>query len=289
MPSDQAISVPAPAKLNLYLHVTGRRDDGYHELDSLVAFTRLGDTLSAAAADDLSLNATGPFAGDLPSGHDNIVLKAADGLRQLAGMDAGAAITLQKRMPVASGIGGGSADAAAAITALCRLWDAQPAPADLSALALGLGADVPVCLAGRTSYMGGIGEALEPFPALPAIAVVLVNAGVTVPTAAVFEARSGPFTPPDRFSGPVAHALDLAQSLAVRRNDLTAPAVATAPVIRDVLAALDECPECLLARMSGSGATCFALFGSEAAAKAAAANLSAAHPDWWVEATELIN
>jgi len=287
MPSDPAISVPAPAKLNLYLHVTGRRDDGYHELDSLVAFTRLGDTVSVTAADDLTLSATGPFAGDLPGGGDNIVLEAADRLRQLAEIGTGADITLHKCLPVASGIGGGSADAAAAITALRRLWDFEPAASDVSALALELGADVPVCLAGEAAYMGGIGEVLEPFPALPEIPVVLVNPGVAVSTADVFRARTGPFTPPNRFAGPVGHALDLAQSLAARQNDLTAAATAQAPVIGDALTALGGCTDCLLTRMSGSGATCFALFALPAAAEAAAKRIAAAYPDWWVEVTEL--
>ena len=172
------LTEPAPAKVNLYLHLTGRRDDGYHLLDSLVVFAGIGDTLSAAPAETLSLQVTGPFAAGLAGEPDNLVLRAARALAAAAGVAAGAHLVLDKHLPVASGIGGGSADAAAALRLLCRLWRVTPQPAALARLAAGLGADVPVCLAGHAARMGGIGERLEPAPVLPACGIVLVNPGI---------------------------------------------------------------------------------------------------------------
>jgi 4-diphosphocytidyl-2-C-methyl-D-erythritol kinase len=265
----------APAKVNLALHVVGRCD-GYHLLDSLVAFARLGDRLEAEPADRLSLAIDGPFARDLGAGPDNLVLRAA----ALVAPGRGAVLRLTKLLPVASGIGGGSADAAATLRLLARLWD-LPLPGR-DAL-LGLGADLPVCLAGRASRMRGIGEDLAPLT-LPPFWLVLANPGVPVPTGAVFAAlacRDNPPLPdPPRF----ADADALAVWLAAQRNDLEAPAATVAPAVADVLAALAAQPGCRLARMSGSGATCFGLFAAGPAAAAAAAALRRARPGWWVEA-----
>jgi len=282
-----AIAVAAPAKLNLYLHVLGRRDDGFHELDSLVAFARVGDEIAVAPAPDLSLDVVGPFAGSLPAGPDNLVLRAAAALRDAAGIGHGAAITLTKNLPVAAGIGGGSADAAAAIKALARFWDIHPATHDLSGLALGLGADVPVCLFGRAAFMGGIGEQLEPAPALPETALVIVNPGVAVATPAVFGARRGPFSESMRFDRAPDDAAGLAALLKDRRNDLTEPAMEIAAEVGGVLGALENTAGCLLARMSGSGATCFGLYADDATAAAATERLRGAHPAWWIAASRL--
>lgn len=281
------IAIEAPAKVNLYLHVTGRRDDGYHLLDSLAAFAGIGDTLEIEPADTLSLTVTGPTASALPEG-GNIVLKAASVLAAKAGVTAGAALRLVKRLPVAAGIGGGSADAAAALRGLCRLWDVRLPPAELAALALSLGADVPVCLAGRPAAMAGVGEVLAAVPALPPAWLVLVNPGVPLSTPAVFGARQGGFSPAMPLTEAPADARALAGALARRRNDLTDAALSLAPQVGEVLAALAAAPGCLLARMSGSGATCFGLFESEARAAPAAAAVAAARPGWWVAPAPLL-
>jgi 4-diphosphocytidyl-2-C-methyl-D-erythritol kinase len=283
----------APAKLNLYLHVLGRRADGFHELDSLVAFADIGDHIAVRpgpAGGGPRLELSGPFApalaGEDPQG--NLVLRAALALAGRLGRPADVVIALEKNLPVASGIGGGSADAAATLRALARLWELPVDAPLLYEVGLGLGADVPVCLAGRPAFFGGIGEKLDPAPALPECHVVLANPGVPVPTPAVFKARSGAFSGSGRFSGDLADATALATLLRERRNDLTPPALVVAPVIADVLAALDATEGCRLARLSGSGATCFALYETAAMATAAAGRLAAAQPAWWVRAARLL-
>jgi 4-diphosphocytidyl-2-C-methyl-D-erythritol kinase len=266
----------APAKVNLTLHVTGQRADGYHLIDSLVAFPRLGDCLVAAPAAATTLEIDGPFAGAL-SPRGNLVLGAA---ALLGRGERHAALRLTKRLPVASGVGGGSADAAAALRVLARLWgmDLPPPPQVLA-----LGADVPVCLAGRSCRMSGIGEVLRPVP-LPQFWLVLVNPGVAVPTTAVFAALTARDNPP--MPDPIG--LDDAAAflcyLAAQRNDLEPVATALAPPIAEARAALAAQPGCRLARMSGSGATCFGLFAAEAPARAAAAAVARARPVWWVAA-----
>ncbi len=286
--SPETLSTAAPAKVNLYLHVTGRRSDGYHELDSLIAFAGIGDTVTGASSDRLTLTVDGPFTEALPTGSDNLVLRAALALAEAAGIEAAAAITLTKRLPVASGIGGGSADAAAALRALAALWSLDMDQQTLGDLALALGADVPVCLAGESAVVAGIGERLAPAPSLPPAWLVLANPGEAVSTPAVFAARAGPFSAPAPVDRALADAGELAALLKERRNDLTAAARSLAPVIGEVLAALEAEPGARLARMSGSGATCFALFAEETEAKAAAARLRAAHGAWWVAAAPLL-
>lgn len=271
----------APAKVNLTLHVTGRRADGYHRLDSLVAFAGVGDRVTAAPAPALALAVTGPQSGALGAGDDNLVLRAA----RAFGPPAGAAITLEKRLPVASGLGGGSADAAAALRALAALWRVPLPDADA---VLALGADVPVCLAGRSARMTGAGEGLSPV-ALPGGWLVLVNPGVGVPTGAVFAALDGAFgAPMPRALPRLAGVADLAAFLATMRNDLAAPAAALAPAIPRVTGALAAQPGCLVARMSGSGATCWGLFADPGRAAAAAAALRRAEPGWWVAPAPLL-
>lgn len=260
----------APAKVNLALHVTGRRADGYHQIDSLVAFAGTSDTV-ALRPGPLSLRIDGPFAAGL-SAQDNLCLDAA----RLAG--GGAAITLTKMLPVASGIGGGSADAAAVLRGLARMGHPLPAGPER------LGADVPVCLAARPARMRGVGELVTPLPAFPAVPAVLVNPGVALPTPQVFAAlvrRDNPGLPDlPAFGGPAA----LTAWLALTRNDLEPAARTLAPVIGQVLEALSA-TGASVARMSGSGATCFGLYDGPALAHAAAASL--ARHGWWAVATEL--
>lgn len=273
------LSEAAPAKVNLYLHVTGRRADGYHLLDSLVVFAGAGDVLTAAPGADLALSTDGPFGAALAAEADNLVLRAARLLAEAAGVPAAAALRLTKRLPVASGIGGGSADAAAALRVLARLWRVNLPAGSMAALALRLGADVPVCLRAAPARMQGVGEMLAAAPALPPLGMVLVNPGVPVSTPAVFRARTAAFSRtavlPDRW----ADAAAMAGDLAALTNDLEPPAMMLEPAIGAVLAALRALPGVLLARMSGSGATCFALFRSEA--DAAAAARAVARPGWW--------
>jgi 4-diphosphocytidyl-2-C-methyl-D-erythritol kinase len=215
------------------------------------------------------------------------VLRAARGLRDLAGVRAGAAITLTKNLPVASGIGGGSADAAATLTALTALWKIAPDRAALDRLALSLGADVPVCLAGKASFMGGIGEDIAPVGALPPAHLLLVNPGIATPTPAVFKARSGGFSAVGRWDAVPSDAPALAAALQARGNDLTEAAITVTPAIRDVLAAIADTESCLLARLSGSGATCFGIYADAAQAEAARRAVLAANPGWWAVAAPI--
>lgn len=285
--AEASVVQAAPAKLNLYLHVTGRRPDGYHLLDSLVAFCDVGDVVTAVAAapGSITLEVTGPFAPAIDgAAGDNLVLRAARSLDALLGGGHGAHLILDKRLPVASGLGGGSADAAAAIRALEMLWQRRPLPSDRLALALGLGADVPVCLGRQAAFMSGIGEEVEPLAAtLPPLGVVLVNPRVALATPAVFKALAGRFGPADR--------LDLQggliEGLRRRRNDLEAPAITICPPIAQVLSMIEASPEVRLARMSGSGATCLGLYPDRASAGRAAAAIRQARPEWWVEAGSL--
>jgi 4-diphosphocytidyl-2-C-methyl-D-erythritol kinase len=280
----------AAAKVNLYLHLTGRRADRYHLVDSLVAFADIGDWVTARPAAALSLKVTGPETEALAGDSDNLVLRAARLLADQAGIAAGAALHLKKSLPVAAGIGGGSADAGAALRALRRLWRVAIDDDALVLLGERLGADVPVCVRTRAAWVGGIGERIEPAPALPPAGLLLVNPRVKLATAAVFKARRGGFTvasarpvsmPPD--------AAGLAALLMPTRNDLTAAAISLVPEIGRVLETLGRLPGALLARMSGSGATCFALFADRATATRARSILAVAEPRWWSAATTLIS
>jgi 4-diphosphocytidyl-2-C-methyl-D-erythritol kinase len=273
----------ARAKLNLALHVRRRRVDGYHDIETLFAFCEDGDALSAAPADALTLEIAGPFAAGLSAGADNLVLRATMALREAAGVEAGAAIRLDKRLPIASGIGGGSADAAAALRLLMRLWGVAVAPARLHALAAALGADVPACLASRSCRGDARGDRLAAVDGatLAGAPVLLVNPGVAVPTGPVFAGWDGT----DR--GALAQGDPLAAALA-GRNDLEPPARALAPAIADAVALLAAGEGVRLARMSGSGATCFALYASAEARDAAAERVRAERPGWWRLATQLV-
>ncbi|MEM8731270.1 MAG: 4-(cytidine 5'-diphospho)-2-C-methyl-D-erythritol kinase [Pseudomonadota bacterium] len=263
----------APAKVNLSLHVTGQRDDGYHLLDSLVAFADIGDQVTVSSDAALSLTIDGPEAAGLFAEDDNLVLRAA----RFLDPGRGARIRLTKHLPVASGIGGGSADAAATIRALCALWQ-QPLPAPHRLAALG--ADVPVCLHGKPCRMRGIGDDLEAIPDLPPLDVLLVNPRVSVPTAAVFAGLASRHNPPMTDPPPADHHGFL-DWLKEQRNDLAAPAIAYAPEIEKVLQEL-EALKPLHCAMSGSGATCFALFPKGTTAAQAERSVAAVHPQWWV-------
>ncbi len=271
----------ARAKVNLCLHVTGQRADGYHLLDSLVVFAETGDGISVTSAPDLSLRVIGPQGAGLGAGPDNLCLQAA----RAFGLPQGAAITLDKYLPIASGIGGGSADAAAVLLALSRLW--KVALPDAAAV-LALGADVPICLAGVPARMRGVGERVDPVFGLPDIWLVLANPGVAVSTPAVFRAlarRDNPGLP--EVLPHCATAAKLAEFLRAQRNDLEPAALTLAPQVGLVTAALSAQPGCLLARMSGSGATCFGLFLTAEQAEGAAQTLRLVHPDWWVQAAKM--
>ncbi|MCV2874090.1 4-(cytidine 5'-diphospho)-2-C-methyl-D-erythritol kinase [Defluviimonas sp. WL0050] len=278
-----AIEVFAPAKVNLALHVTGQRADGYHLLDSLVVFAGVGDEIRASQDDTLRLHIVGSEAAGLTAGDDNLVFRAA----RVFASDRGAAITLIKDLPVSSGIGGGSADAAATLKALAQLWG-ETVPTREAALALG--ADVPVCLNGPSPQrMRGIGEQLDPFVGLPGpLAMVLVNPRVAVSTPEVFKALSRKDNPPlEEVRDGFGTIPGLIAWLKRQRNDLEAPAIAKVPVIGEVLRYLTR-EGCLLARMSGSGATCFGIFDGQDAARDAARRLREAHPGWWIRETVVI-
>ncbi len=272
----------APAKLNLSLHVTGRRGDGYHLLDSLVAFADIGDSVTVARAEADTLAVTGPMAPGVPTGAENLVVRAV----RLFDPGFPVAVTLTKRLPAAAGIGGGSSDAAACLRALADLTGRPVPPPEAT---LSLGADVPVCLAARPARMRGIGERVEAVGALPEMSVVLVNPGVAVPTGKVFSALRRADNPalPERLPH-WADAKELARWLGAQRNDLEPPARDLAPDVDAALKALAATPGCLLARMSGSGATCFGLYADSAEAAGAARGISDAHPAWWVAATRLL-
>ncbi len=271
----------ASAKINLALHVLGRRPDGYHDLDSIVAFVDVGDVLHVSEAPETSLYISGPFAPALAVDGSNIVVKAVRATQRLYA-DHGVALppvsmTLEKNLPVASGIGGGSADAAATIRALMRLAGTDLPRIDVQELALSLGADVPVCLSSRTCRMRGIGDHIDYLPRPPAPAVILVNPLAELATRAVFDKLA--LQPGD------AHGVELDPDNSSQwRNDLLPPARSLLPVIDEVLASFS--PE-VTSGMSGSGATCFALMESVEAAYTAAKELADRHPQWWVKAGRL--
>jgi len=286
------LSTRAPAKINLTLHILGRRADGYHELESLVAFSGTGDTLFLEPGASLSMHISGPTAPAAGAGDDNLVLRAARNLAErVDGLTLGA-FRLEKRLPVAAGIGGGSSDAAAALRLLARANGISPEDPRLYDAARATGSDVPVCLAGRARMMRGAGESLGPILDMPLLPAVLINPGVPVETRPVFarmglqagEKVAGAEHPETKSGEP---APELLARLEKGRNDLEDPACLQAPVIVDVLAVLRAARGCKLARMSGSGATCFAIFGTPQAAAKAARAVRRQHPEWWVKTAAL--
>lgn len=287
----------APAKVNLSLEIAGRRPDGYHELVSLVAFATIGDTLTfhAATTREISLETEGPFAAAIDG--ENLILRAAQVFLDTFDTARGGRFVLTKRLPVAGGLGGGSADAAAALRLLARAnaghgvtdpdWRAR-----LVAALSRLGADIRVCLEARAAWAAGIGESVTPVDGMPELPAVLVNPGIALATREVFAALDAPIfagaasweiQTPDTFTDTGA----LIGFLRDHPNDLEAPAHKLAPITADILDALQSSPGCALARLSGSGPTCFGLFGRRDAATHAAKTLRAAHPDWWIVETRL--
>ncbi len=286
------ISRLAAAKVNLDLRVTARRGDGYHELDSLIVFSSIGDRLTFEPAEALELRLDGPYAGSLESEdhQSNLVLRAAELLRRSCGQpELGARITLTKNLPVASGLGGGSADAAASLSGLVELWGLDVGAPELADIGLKLGADVPVCLMGRPCYLRGIGENISLLRSFPRAWLVLVNPRKALATPQVFAAFDGRFSL-GREAGETGAPEDFASldsllaALKESRNDLERPATALVPDIEDCLTVLGAEAGCLLARMSGSGASCFGLFASQDEARKAANSISDRRSDWWVAA-----
>lgn len=286
------LTTRAPAKINLTLHILGRRADGYHELDSLVAFSGAGDTLSLEPGPALALDVRGPTAPAAGDGDDNLVLRAARNLADRVGGLRLGVFRLEKRLPVAAGIGGGSSDAAAALRLLALANGLAGDDPRLFEAACATGSDVPVCLGARARMMRGAGETLGPPLRLPLLPAVLINPGVPVETRPVFAALGlqpggalSNATHPDFASGVDAETVWFA--LKKGRNDLEDAACMQAPVIVDVLAVLRAARGCKFARMSGSGATCFALFATPWAAARAARAIRAQHPEWWVKTAAL--
>ncbi|MGF7159743.1 4-diphosphocytidyl-2-C-methyl-D-erythritol kinase [Rhodoligotrophos appendicifer] len=283
----RAVNEIAAAKINLSLHVVGRREDGYHLLESLVAFTSLGDELYLERHTSLELKITGPFSGNLTSGDDNLILRAAraQGVNNLK-------VTLNKRLPVAAGLGGGSADAAAALRGMHVLGYGKQV-SNSGELAMSLGADVPICLRSKACFMRGIGDQIEEVPDLPKVSILLVNPMIEVSTATVFKnlhleigegvGGNHPSLPTRGWDS--AHALS--DYLLACRNDLEQPALSIAPDIGVLLALMRRLPGCLMARMSGSGATCFALFAEAGEAMLAEREILTVHPRWWTMSSQL--
>lgn len=280
----------ACAKVNLYLQIVGRRPDGYHLIDSLFVFLGIGDELTISDAPKLTLEIDGPFASHLGGNSGNLVMTAAERLARIGGVERGAALRLTKNLPVAAGLGGGSSDAAAALRGLRAHWGLALTDSELTSMALDLGADVPACVVQSSALVSGVGEIVRPIAGLPEFWMVLVNPGVELSTAQVFAAYKdsgrafsvpAPLgAMPDRLEGVV-------DALAARGNDLELAACGLAPAIAEVLTELQDFGDSLIARMSGSGATCFALFATKAAAEKAATELAGRHPDWWVASTQL--
>jgi len=280
-----------PAKINLALHVTRRREDGYHDLESLIAFADIFDDLEAEVDEADSLTISGPFASGLGAGPTNLVLRAVAAFRQRWPdlTPPGLRLHLTKNLPVAAGIGGGSADAAAALRMLAAMAPASLSVPDLADLAAGLGADVPACLLSRPLVARGVGEILSPLAGFPQVYVTLVNPGVAVATADVFRRlRSHDNYPLPALPEPLTRPAQLGLWLAETRNDLQPPAVKLVPEIGDIIEEMAQLPGVILARMSGSGATVFALFGSEGQAHDGASQLRRLHPDYWVGTAPLI-
>jgi 4-diphosphocytidyl-2-C-methyl-D-erythritol kinase len=284
--SARGVARLAPGKVNLALHVTGRREDGYHLLDSIAVFADIGDRVEIAAADEISLNVTGPFAAHAPGGPADLAWRAASAFFDHTGLAAAASIRVEKNIPAGAGLGGGSADAAAVLLGLNELFDTQVPDEELAELGLRLGADVPMCLAGKALRARGVGEEIVPLDGWPSLPMVLIWPGVSVSTAEVFRTmtrRDNPPLPdPPGGTSPTA----LVNWLQNTRNDLEPPALRIAPAVREALDALRATEGCLLARMSGSGSGCFGLYADREAADRAAAEIGRREPAWWSVATE---
>jgi 4-diphosphocytidyl-2-C-methyl-D-erythritol kinase len=274
----------APAKVNLALHVVDRRADGYHLIDSIAVFADCADRIAIELADALMVAVSGPFAAHAPADSGDLAWRAAEAFFRHIGSAPAVSIRIEKNIPAGAGLGGGSADAAAVLTALNTLTSAGVSPAELARIGLALGADVPMCLAGRALRARGVGEEISPVEGWPPLPLVLVWPGRAVSTAKVFSALTERENPPLPDPPAAATVAEIAQWLGHCRNDLEAPAIAVAPEIGEALDALRGTDGCLIARMSGSGSACFGLYAEAAEAEAAAKRLAATRPDWWVQA-----
>jgi 4-diphosphocytidyl-2-C-methyl-D-erythritol kinase len=284
----------APAKINLFLHVTGRRADGYHLLDSLVVFADAGDQITLEPADEFSLTVQGPFAGAVPAfapgedeRHANLVVRAGRIMAQLYKRDLAVRVTLTKNLPAGAGLGGGSSDAAAMIWGLMEFWGLEQPPDGLAEVILKLGSDIPVCLPCSTALMRGTGDIVIPVPSFPEIPAVLIYPGRPCPTPAIFARFSGTFREPITLRESFDTPRTAIEYLATLGNDLYPAARMVVPEIDNVLNTLRVQNGCLLARMSGSGSACFGLFDDHESAATAAAEIARDNPDWWVQAAWL--
>ena len=278
----------APAKLNFFLHITGKRVDGYHLIESLAGFTEFGDMVEFSDASELSLALDGPFASSLKADNDNLVLRAARALQLHCGQARGARIVLHKHIPMGAGLGGGSSDAAAALKGLAQLWQLSIPEAELQRLALPLGSDVPVCLQQKTAWVSGIGEYVRPVDIKIAGWILLLNPAIALLTADVYRRFSAPFRPASAPLPSLSGFDALVAAMQLRHNDLEAPAIALLPVIAEQLSLLRSTDGCKIARMSGSGATCYALYDNKQQAELAAHTIQSKQPSWWVQLTTFL-
>ena len=291
----KTLTIFAPAKINLYLHITGRLDNGYHTLDSMVSFADIGDEIRIEPAPlDFTFNVEGPYAHgfspkeiDASPNSSNLVVQAAWALSRAAQKTPDVKIKLTKNLPLASGLGGGSADAAAVIWGLCEWWGLSRQSAYLPALMATLGADVPACLNCKTARLRGIGDIIDPVPPMPEIPIVLLHPGKSCPTAQVFSRYNGAFHQPKKLPDKLDTLEDLTAFIGPKKNDLHDPACGVVPEIENALRVLDAQAGCRIARLSGAGATCFGLFETEKQAQEAAKTLGFENPDWWAHAGTL--
>lgn len=286
MTSVEGVAEHAPAKINLALHIVGRRADGYHLVESLCVFTRFGDRIAARHAEADVLEVVGEFAAGVPLDASNLVIRARDAMRDVEGpMRRPVAISLEKNIPVSSGVGGGSSDAAATMRAMAKLHGLEPDPETLARLGIPLGADVPMCVAARPLIARGIGDVIETLADFPALAIVLVNPRVAISTPRVFALLARRENPPlPVLPKRLATTVDLAEWLRGTRNDLHDAALSIAPGVADAIATLQD-HGALFARMSGSGATCYGLFAGTSQAEDAAGGIKARRPAWFCVAT----
>ena len=284
------MNILAPAKINLFLHILGRRDDGFHTLESLTCFTDFGDEITIEAAGEMSFEVSGPFGDhfsgqelDTSAGSQNIIFKTIHAIAKYAQKTPAFKVHLEKNLPIAAGLGGGSADAAAIAKWLCGQWELDGDAHDFQDLLLDIGADVPACFYSGHVIMRGIGDRLGKAPEMPNIPIVLVNPLQSCPTSAIFKAYEQDFRTPIDFPDQFSSIEELSTFLSLQNNDLQSAAIKTLPVINDILEEISLCENVFLTRMSGSGATCFGIFGNQDSAIQATQKIKDNHENWWVK------